>query len=109
MPGSFERLPGILICMRPGVEEMLAHACDRFEVHIFTMGERRYADAVAHILEARIGAARAQLALRPLARHVNRIVSRNELGDESRKDLREMFPSHDSMVSCPRVPGEVRS
>ncbi|KAK1863377.1 hypothetical protein I4F81_005932 [Pyropia yezoensis] len=75
--------------LRPGLAAFLAAARVAFELHIYTMGTRRYAAAVASLLDGGDGS---------LFR--GRVTSREDFGEGAlnRKNLRRVFPCDDSMV-----------
>ncbi|GAB0489137.1 hypothetical protein MMPV_000353 [Pyropia vietnamensis] len=75
--------------LRPGLSAFLAAARVAFELHIYTMGTRRYAAAVASLLDGGDGS---------LFR--GRVTSREDFGEGAlnRKNLRRVFPCDDSMV-----------
>ncbi|KAI5284947.1 RNA polymerase II, partial [Ascosphaera acerosa] len=71
---------------RPGLREFLERASDMFEYHIYTMGTRSYAKAVARIVD-------------PTRKYFgNRILSRDESGSLTIKNLRRIFPVDTKMV-----------
>eukprot|EP00180_Rhodochaete_pulchella_P002423 Plantae.Rhodophyta-Rhodochaete_pulchella.ctg3710.p1 GENE.Plantae.Rhodophyta-Rhodochaete_pulchella.ctg3710~~Plantae.Rhodophyta-Rhodochaete_pulchella.ctg3710.p1 ORF type:complete len:523 (+),score=46.58 Plantae.Rhodophyta-Rhodochaete_pulchella.ctg3710:216-1571(+) len=86
-------LPGAMapmyVKLRPGLGEFLSCVGRLFELHIYTMGSRPYADAIANLIDPS-----KQL-------FSGRITSRDDF-DEGRqlnqKNLRRIFPCDDSMV-----------
>ncbi|EME27327.1 RNA polymerase II subunit A C-terminal domain phosphatase [Galdieria sulphuraria] len=77
-----------LVKLRPNVRRFLEKIHQRYELHIYTMGSRSYADAIATLLDPS-----GNLFQR-------RIVSRDDFveGMMNRKSLRRIFPCDDSMV-----------
>ncbi|KAJ1728486.1 CTD phosphatase Fcp1 [Coemansia sp. Benny D160-2] len=74
------------IKLRPGLREFLETLSKLYEMHIYTMGTRSYADAVAKVID-------------PECKYFNgRILSRDENGSRDRKSLRRLFPVDTSMV-----------
>ncbi|KAJ2550355.1 CTD phosphatase Fcp1 [Coemansia sp. RSA 1933] len=74
------------IKLRPGLREFLDKLSKLYEMHIYTMGSRPYADAVAKLID-------------PECKYFNgRILSRDENGSKDRKSLRRLFPVDTSMV-----------
>ncbi|XP_065183646.1 RNA polymerase II subunit A C-terminal domain phosphatase-like isoform X2 [Sycon ciliatum] len=80
--------------LRPYTREFLRSVQDRFEMHVFTMGSRRYAESIAELLEREVddGSGRSLFS--------RRILSRDELIDHRSKspNLRALFAANDSMV-----------
>ncbi|KAJ2719183.1 CTD phosphatase Fcp1 [Coemansia sp. Benny D115] len=74
------------IKLRPGLSTFLEQLSKLYEMHIYTMGSRTYADAVANLID-------------PEGRYFNRrILSRDENGSITRKNLKRLFPIDTSMV-----------
>ncbi|KAJ2326100.1 CTD phosphatase Fcp1, partial [Coemansia sp. RSA 2681] len=74
------------IKMRPGLQEFLERVSQLYEMHIYTMGTKPYANAVAAMID-------------PERRYFNgRILSRDESGSMTRKTLKRLFPVDTSMV-----------
>ncbi|CAG8774695.1 22403_t:CDS:10, partial [Dentiscutata erythropus] len=74
------------IKLRPGLKEFLEDVSEFYEPHIYTMGTRNYASSVAEIID-------------PDHTIFNeRILSRDESGNITRKNIRRLFPCDDSMV-----------
>eukprot|EP00842_Homolaphlyctis_polyrhiza_P004137 jgi/Hompol1/4724/HPOL_001824-RA len=74
------------IKLRPGTREFLDEISMKYEMHIYTMGTRNYANFVAKILDPTgllFG---------------NRILSRDDSGSFSFKSLQRLFPCDQSMV-----------
>ncbi|KAJ1339971.1 hypothetical protein BSLG_005406 [Batrachochytrium salamandrivorans] len=70
----------------PGTREFLIDLYEKYEMHIYTMGTRNYARAVAKILD-------------PDKRFFkDRILSRDDSGSFSVKSLQRLFPCDQSMV-----------
>lgn len=74
------------IKLRPGTREFLAKQYKNYEMHIYTMGTRDYAVAVAKILDPDNNYFK------------NRILSRDDSGSFSFKSLQRLFPCDQSMV-----------
>ncbi|ORX74798.1 FCP1-like phosphatase [Linderina pennispora] len=74
------------IKLRPNLREFLEKISDMYEMHIYTMGTRHYAEAVAATID-------------PGHRYFKeRILSRDESGSVTHKTLRRLFPCDTSMV-----------
>ncbi|CAB4406829.1 unnamed protein product [Rhizophagus irregularis] len=74
------------IKLRPGLKEFLRSVSKIYEPHIYTMGTRNYASAVANVID-------------PDNTIFNeRILSRDESGSMTQKDIRRLFPCDNSMV-----------
>ncbi|KAJ2878436.1 CTD phosphatase Fcp1, partial [Coemansia asiatica] len=72
--------------MRPGLKEFLEEISKLYEMHIYTMGTRPYANAVAQLID-------------PEHRFFNgRILSRDESGSMTEKSLKRLFPVDTSMA-----------
>lgn len=72
--------------LRPGLEEFLRLASDLYEMHIYTMATRNYALAIAKIID-------------PEGEYFgDRILSRDESGSLTHKNLKRLFPVDQSMV-----------
>ncbi|KAL3435766.1 hypothetical protein BDV09DRAFT_65619 [Aspergillus tetrazonus] len=83
--------PGMRGCwyyvkLRPGLEEFLENVAEMYELHIYTMGTRSYAQAIANIIDPD----------RKL--FGDRILSRDESGSLSVKNLHRIFPVDTKMV-----------
>ncbi|KAL4906305.1 hypothetical protein BDW74DRAFT_151685 [Aspergillus multicolor] len=74
------------IKLRPGLEEFLENVSEMYELHIYTMGTRSYAQAIAGIIDPD----------RKL--FGDRILSRDESGSLSVKNLHRLFPVDTKMV-----------
>lgn len=74
------------IKMRPGLEKFLENIAERYELHIYTMGTRQYAEKISEIVD-------------PEKKYFsNRILSRDESGSMTVKSLTRLFPVDDKMV-----------
>ncbi|KAJ3339377.1 Carboxy-terminal domain (CTD) phosphatase, partial [Kappamyces sp. JEL0680] len=74
------------IKLRPGALQFLEHIYDKYEMHIYTMGTRNYAHAVANILD-------------PAKKYFqDRILSREDSGSFVHKTIKRLFPVDQSMV-----------
>lgn len=74
------------IKMRPGLEGFLAHVAELYELHVYTMGTRAYAQNIAKIVDPEhklFG---------------DRIISRDENGSLTAKSLSRIFPVDTKMV-----------
>lgn len=72
--------------LRPGLKEFLAKISERYELHIYTMATRNYALAIASIID-------------PTGEYFgDRILSRDESGSLTHKNLKRLFPVDQSMV-----------
>ncbi|KAL4810259.1 hypothetical protein BDV18DRAFT_130608 [Aspergillus unguis] len=83
--------PGMRGCwyyikLRPGLETFLQNVSEMYELHIYTMGTRSYAQAIAGIIDPE----------RKL--FGDRILSRDESGSLSVKNLHRIFPVDTKMV-----------
>ncbi|KAI9206134.1 uncharacterized protein BJ171DRAFT_498792 [Polychytrium aggregatum] len=76
----------LYVKLRPGTREFLEKVSRLFELHIYTMGSRSYAQAVADIIDPK----------RDLFRE--RILSRDESGSFTAKSIQRLFPCDQSMV-----------
>ncbi|KAK5082178.1 CTD phosphatase Fcp1 [Lithohypha guttulata] len=74
------------IKLRPGLEQFLESVSDRYELHIYTMGTRQYAQQIAKIVD-------------PDRKYFeDRILSRDESGSIVAKNLTRIFPVDTKMV-----------
>ncbi|KAL8973260.1 MAG: hypothetical protein Q9183_000060 [Haloplaca sp. 2 TL-2023] len=74
------------IKLRPGLAEFLERMSDLFELHIYTMGTRGYAQKIAQIID-------------PQRKYFgDRILSRDESGSLVAKNLQRLFPIDTKMV-----------
>lgn len=72
--------------LRPGLQEFLEHVSALFELHIYTMGTRSYALHIAKIVD-------------PDGKYFgDRILSRDESGSLTAKNLQRIFPVDTKMV-----------
>lgn len=83
--------PGMRGCwyyikLRPGLEEFLEKVAELYELHIYTMGTRAYAQNIADIIDP----------TRKL--FGDRILSRDESGSLTAKNLQRLFPVDTKMV-----------
>ncbi|KAI8137845.1 hypothetical protein BJV82DRAFT_633442 [Fennellomyces sp. T-0311] len=74
------------IKLRPGLSEFLKQVSELYELHIYTMGTRHYADAVAREIDPEDTLFR------------GRILSRDESGSVTQKKIQRLFPCDTSMV-----------
>ena len=72
--------------LRPGLLQFLRELSKWFELHIYTMGTRHYAKAVAKIIDPKGEIFK------------ERILSRDESGSFTKKTIQRLFPCDDSMV-----------
>ncbi len=83
--------PGMRGCwyyikLRPGLAEFLENVSQLYELHIYTMGTRQYADQIAKLVD-------------PEGKYFNdRILSRDESGSMVAKNLERLFPVDTKMV-----------
>ena len=83
--------PGMRGCwyyikLRPGLAEFLESVAQKFELHIYTMGTRQYAQQIANIVD-------------PESKYFgDRILSRDESGSMVAKHLERLFPVDTKMV-----------
>lgn len=83
--------PGMRGCwyyikLRPGLAEFLENVAQLFELHIYTMGTRQYAQQIANIVD-------------PDRKYFgDRILSRDESGSMVAKNLERLFPVDTKMV-----------
>lgn len=72
--------------LRPGLKEFLERVAQLYELHIYTMATRNYALAIANIID-------------PTREYFgDRILSRDESGSLTHKNLKRLFPVDQSMV-----------
>ncbi|KAG0148050.1 hypothetical protein CROQUDRAFT_655430 [Cronartium quercuum f. sp. fusiforme G11] len=72
--------------MRPGLSQFLYALAEKYEMHVYTMGTRAYADAVCRLID-------------PTGELFgNRVLSRDESGSMTQKSLTRLFPVDTSMV-----------
>jgi RNA polymerase II subunit A C-terminal domain phosphatase len=84
--------PVYFIKLRPGTKEFLESLHEKFEMHIYTMGTRNYAHAVANVID-------------PDKKYFkDRILSRDDSGSNCNllgfefKSIKRLFPVNQSMV-----------
>ncbi|AFR96852.2 RNA polymerase II subunit A domain phosphatase [Cryptococcus neoformans C23] len=71
---------------RPGLQKFLDEMSQLYEMHVYTMGTRTYADAIVKVID-------------PDGKIFGgRILSRDESGSFSSKNLKRLFPTDTSMV-----------
>ncbi|RLV94985.1 RNA polymerase II subunit A C-terminal domain phosphatase [Spathaspora sp. JA1] len=72
--------------VRPGLSDFLQQVSNKYEMHIYTMATRNYALAIANIID-------------PDGKYFgDRILSRDESGSLTHKNLKRLFPVDQSMV-----------
>ncbi|KAG4302701.1 hypothetical protein PCK1_001056 [Pneumocystis canis] len=74
------------IKMRPGLEQFLENINKLYEMHIYTMGTRAYAASIAHLID------------KDRKYFGDRILSRDESGSTTQKNIQRLFPVDTSMV-----------
>ncbi|KAL2132337.1 hypothetical protein VTI74DRAFT_3941 [Chaetomium olivicolor] len=85
-PSVLARRCSYYIKMRPGLEGFLKRISDMYELHVYTMGTRAYAQNVARVVD-------------PDKRLFgNRVISRDENGNMYAKSLQRLFPVSTHMV-----------
>lgn len=72
--------------LRPGLAEFLSKMNERYEMHIYTMATRQYAEEIAKIIDP------------DRIYFGDRILSRDESGSLTQKSLKRLFPVDTSMV-----------
>ena len=75
------------IKMRPGLESFLKRIAQMYELHVYTMGTRAYAQNVARVVDP------------DKKLFGNRVISRDENGSIYAKDLQRLFPISTHMVA----------
>lgn len=81
--------------LRPGLEDFLKKISNLYELHIYTMATRNYALAIAKIID-------------PTGEYFgDRILSRDESGSLTHKNLKRLFPVDQSMVAIIDDRGDV--
>ncbi|KAK4124072.1 hypothetical protein N657DRAFT_375950 [Parathielavia appendiculata] len=86
-PTELARRCSYYIKMRPGLEGFLRRVSEMYEMHVYTMGTRPYAQNVARVIDPD----------RKL--FGNRVISRDENGNIFAKDLQRLFPVSTRMVA----------
>ncbi|WVQ84864.1 hypothetical protein IAT38_007027 [Cryptococcus sp. DSM 104549] len=71
---------------RPGLQKFLDNMSKLYEMHVYTMGTRTYADAICKVIDP------------DGTTFGGRILSRDESGSFSSKNLKRLFPTDTSMV-----------
>jgi RNA polymerase II subunit A-like phosphatase len=85
-PSDLARRCSYYIKMRPGLKDFLNRISQMYEMHVYTMGTRAYAQNVARVVD-------------PQGRLFgNRVISRDENGNMFAKDLQRLFPVSTHMV-----------
>ncbi|CAH0026071.1 unnamed protein product [Clonostachys rhizophaga] len=74
------------IKLRPGLEEFLQEISTMYELHVYTMGTRAYAQNIARIVDP------------DKKLFGNRVISRDENGSITAKSLQRLFPVSTNMV-----------
>ncbi|KAG4304807.1 hypothetical protein PORY_001860 [Pneumocystis oryctolagi] len=74
------------IKMRPGLEQFLENISKLYEMHIYTMGTRAYAASIARLID------------KDKKYFGDRILSRDESGSTTQKNIQRLFPVDTSMV-----------
>ncbi|GAB7365810.1 hypothetical protein MBLNU230_g7143t1 [Neophaeotheca triangularis] len=84
--GSASRQCWYYIKLRPGLEDFLRTMSEYYELHIYTMGTRAYAENIARLIDP--------------DRKIfsDRILSRDESGSMTAKNLKRLFPVDTRMV-----------
>ncbi|KAK4136121.1 hypothetical protein BT67DRAFT_491349 [Trichocladium antarcticum] len=85
-PYGLARRCSYYIKMRPGLARFLERISDMYELHVYTMGTRAYAQNVAHVLDP------------GKKLFGNRVISRDENGNIFTKSLQRLFPVSTHMV-----------
>jgi RNA polymerase II subunit A-like phosphatase len=74
------------IKMRPGLERFLQNVQEMYELHVYTMGTRTYAQNIAKLVDPE------------QKLFGNRVISRDESGSMTAKSLQRLFPESTNMV-----------
>ncbi|KAK0385516.1 hypothetical protein NLU13_6696 [Sarocladium strictum] len=74
------------IKLRPGLQDFLEEMSTMYEMHVYTMGTRAYAQNIARFIDP------------DKKLFGNRVISRNENGGNSTKQLQRLFPVSTDMV-----------
>ena len=86
LPDGLGRGCWYYIKQRPGLAEFLDEVSKIYELHVYTMGTRAYAQNIAKIVD-------------PQQKYFgNRVISRDENGNISSKSLQRLFPVNTNMV-----------
>ena len=75
------------IKLRPGLREFLDEISDMYELHVYTMGTRAYAQNIAKLVDP------------DQKLFGNRLISRDENGSLTAKNLERLFPTSTGMVA----------
>ncbi|KAH6844780.1 hypothetical protein B0I37DRAFT_168016 [Chaetomium sp. MPI-CAGE-AT-0009] len=86
-PTSLAKQCSYYIKMRPGLESFLRRIAEMYELHVYTMGTRAYAQNVARVVDP------------DKKLFGNRVISRDENGSILAKDLQRLFPVSTHMVA----------
>lgn len=86
-PTDLARRCSYYIKMRPGLEDFLKRISDMYELHVYTMGTRAYAQNVARVVDP------------DKKLFGNRVISRDENGNIFAKNLQRLFPVSTHMVA----------
>ncbi|KAL2115142.1 hypothetical protein VTJ04DRAFT_10805 [Mycothermus thermophilus] len=86
-PGDLARRCTYYIKMRPGLEGFLRRISTMYELHVYTMGTRAYAQNVARVVDP------------DKKLFGNRVISRDENGNIFAKNLQRLFPVSTHMVA----------
>ncbi|KAK4235550.1 hypothetical protein C8A03DRAFT_46330 [Achaetomium macrosporum] len=85
-PSDLARRCSYYIKMRPGLQDFLNRISQMYEMHVYTMGTRAYAQNVARVVD-------------PQGKLFgNRVISRDENGNMFAKNLQRLFPVSTHMV-----------
>jgi RNA polymerase II subunit A-like phosphatase len=85
-PSDLARRCSYYIKMRPGLEDFLKRISEMYELHVYTMGTRAYAQNVARVVDP------------DKKLFGNRVISRDENGNIFSKNLQRLFPVSTHMV-----------
>ncbi|KAK3290176.1 uncharacterized protein B0H64DRAFT_64444 [Chaetomium fimeti] len=86
-PTNLAKQCSYYIKMRPGLESFLRSIAEMYELHVYTMGTRAYAQNVARVVDP------------DKKLFGNRVLSRDENGSILAKDLQRLFPVSTHMVA----------
>jgi RNA polymerase II subunit A-like phosphatase len=86
-PTELARRCSYYIKMRPGLEGFLRRISEMYEMHVYTMGTRAYAQNVARVVDP------------DKKLFGNRVISRDENGNIFAKNLQRLFPVSTRMVA----------
>ncbi|KAK3898677.1 hypothetical protein C8A05DRAFT_18781 [Staphylotrichum tortipilum] len=86
-PGDLARHCSYYIKTRPGLDDFLRRISDMYELHVYTMGTRAYAQHVARVVDP------------DKKLFGNRVISRDENGNIFAKNLQRLFPVSTHMVA----------